>query len=127
MAADYFRKIMGGEIKILPGCPLHLCLLYTHIQALKTLFTSHISPPLFPSLTSPHIMSVSHLHTRAQNTHSSESVWCQSASSLPLTKLEREPLGAQAELNKEVLKLEAETRDKDGGWGEWEGEHGGWR
>lgn len=44
-----------------------------------------------------------------------ESVWCQSASSLPLTKLERELLCAQAELNSDVLKLEAETRDGDGG------------
>lgn len=48
-------------------------------------------------------------------TQSTKSVWCQSASSLPLSKLEGELLCAQAELNSEGPKLEAETRDKDGG------------
>lgn len=54
-------------------------------------------------------LSYTHRHTHT------ESVWCQSASSLPLTKLQRELACTQAELNEEVLKLEAETRDKDGG------------
>lgn len=65
-------------------------------------------------------LSVPVSHTQP-HTHT-ESVWCQSASSLPLTKLERELLRTQAELNKEVLKLEAETRDeeRDVGWG-WRG------
>lgn len=65
---------------------------------------------------------LSHTHN---HTHT-ESVWCQSASSLPLTKLERELLRTQAELNKEVLKLEAETRDEERGWGGGGGVGLGW-
>lgn len=93
---------------------------YTQIKVylcLNSLFISFNTPRhnvcVHVSLSAP----LSHTQPR---THT-ESVWCQSASSLPLTKLERELLRTQAELNKEVLKLEAETRDEERGWGGWRG------